>query len=106
MRELTEDKNVNPRMAFLLQDVIDLRERKWIPRSAIATTSTIAQVCELAVNERLAQENNAYMRQKASLDLATDALSHPTSWRRKLKLLPRSTPVGEESKASTSSVSN
>ncbi|KAI9508013.1 armadillo-type protein, partial [Russula earlei] len=31
MRELTENKSVNARMTFMLQDVIELRERGWIP---------------------------------------------------------------------------
>ena len=33
------------RHAFF-QDVIDLRERKWIPRNAVAAPTTIAQVHE------------------------------------------------------------
>ena len=65
MRELTKNKNVNSRMMFMLQvsvtiplmsltdtgrhafqDVIDLREHKWIPRNAVAAPTTIAQVHE------------------------------------------------------------
>jgi translation initiation factor 4G len=46
MRELTKNKNVNSRMMFMLQDVIDLRERKWIPRNTVAAPTTIAQVHE------------------------------------------------------------
>ncbi|KAI9465204.1 armadillo-type protein, partial [Lactarius psammicola] len=46
MREFTKNKNINARVVFVLQDVIELRERKWIPRSAVATPVTIAQVNE------------------------------------------------------------
>ena len=64
MRELTKNKNVNARMIFMLQvrviiscpqltltdvptqDVIELREHKWVPRNTIAAPATIAQVHE------------------------------------------------------------
>ncbi|KAI9465254.1 hypothetical protein BJY52DRAFT_1114117 [Lactarius psammicola] len=67
MRELTKNKNVNARMVFMLQDVIELRERKWIPRNAVAAPTTIAQVHEAAAKEKLAQEKDAFMRQNASM---------------------------------------
>jgi translation initiation factor 4G len=105
MRELTKNKNVSVRITFLLQDVIELRERKWVPRNGVATPTTtpttIAEVHELAPKERKAQENDAYMLQNASMspnvDIAVSAPSGPTAQ-------PRSTPVGEESKLSTPSV--
>ena len=64
IRGWTKNKNVNARMVFMLQvcsypfcrrstlidthtqDVIDLRERKWIPCNSIAAPTTIAQVHE------------------------------------------------------------
>jgi translation initiation factor 4G len=64
MRELTKNKNVNARMASLLHDVIDLRERKWIPRNAVAAPTTVHEV---AVKEMQAQETDVYMRQNASI---------------------------------------
>ena|SRR5216683_136439 len=42
---------------------------------------------------------------KPSVDLGAGALSDPAPQRRRLQLLPRSKPVGEESKASTPAVS-
>ncbi|KAF8271193.1 armadillo-type protein [Lactarius quietus] len=36
MRALTKNKNVNARMVIMLQDVIELRKRKWNPRDAVA----------------------------------------------------------------------
>ncbi|KAH9955045.1 hypothetical protein BC827DRAFT_1239687 [Russula dissimulans] len=66
MRELTKNKNVNHRMMFMLQDVVELRERKWIPRNAVAPT-TIAQVHEANAKEKLAQEKESYMRQNTSM---------------------------------------
>ncbi|KAH9002517.1 P-loop containing nucleoside triphosphate hydrolase protein, partial [Lactarius deliciosus] len=59
-----ENKNANARMVFVLQDVIELRERKWIPRNAIAAPTMIAQVHEPA-----AQEKIAAMRQNVDLNL-------------------------------------
>ncbi|KAF8346025.1 armadillo-type protein [Amanita rubescens] len=35
MKELTQNLNVSPRMRFMLQDVLELRERKWVARSAL-----------------------------------------------------------------------
>ncbi|KAF8504688.1 hypothetical protein F5888DRAFT_1903604 [Russula emetica] len=67
MRELTKNKNVNSRMMFMLQDVIDLRERKWIPRNAVAAPTTIAQVHESAAKEKADKEKDAYMRQNTSM---------------------------------------
>ena len=63
MKELGKNNNVTPRMQFMLQvnsialiqpvltyshfqDLIELRERKWIPRNQIAAPTTIAQVHE------------------------------------------------------------
>ncbi|KAH9067712.1 armadillo-type protein [Lactarius vividus] len=46
MQELTKNKNVNAQMVLVLQDVIELRERKWIPRNSIAAPTMIAQVHE------------------------------------------------------------
>ncbi|KAH9032609.1 armadillo-type protein [Lactarius pseudohatsudake] len=63
MRDLTKNKNVNARMVFVLQDVIDLRERKWIPHNAVATPTTIAQVHEAAAKETLAQKIDAILRE-------------------------------------------
>ncbi|KAI0302331.1 hypothetical protein B0F90DRAFT_1627403 [Multifurca ochricompacta] len=67
MRELTKNKNVNARMVFMLQDVIELRERKWIPRNAVAAPTTIAQVHENAAKEKAAQEKDSLLRQNASM---------------------------------------
>ncbi|KAL6305170.1 hypothetical protein BKA93DRAFT_780253 [Sparassis latifolia] len=52
MKELCKSPNVNSRMQFMLQDVIELRERKWIPRNAVAAPSTIAAVHEAAAKEK------------------------------------------------------
>ncbi|KAI9463260.1 ARM repeat-containing protein [Lactarius psammicola] len=65
MRALTKNKNVNARMVFMLQEVIELRKHKWIPREAVAAPTTIAQVHE-AAKEKLAQEKDPFMRQNAS----------------------------------------
>ena len=64
MKELGRSNNVAPRMQFMLQvsfmacvrpaisshflaqDLIELRERKWIPRNQVAAPTTIAQVHE------------------------------------------------------------
>ncbi|TFY58487.1 hypothetical protein EVJ58_g6384 [Rhodofomes roseus] len=47
MKELTKNPNVNSRMQFMLVDLIELRERNWVPRNLAAaptTPTTIAAV--------------------------------------------------------------
>ncbi|KXN87473.1 Eukaryotic translation initiation factor 4 gamma [Leucoagaricus sp. SymC.cos] len=63
MRELTESPHVSPRMQFMLQDVIELRERKWVARNAVAAPATIAQIHEAAAKEKAAQEKEYSQRQ-------------------------------------------
>ncbi|KAI0050434.1 hypothetical protein FA95DRAFT_1603620 [Auriscalpium vulgare] len=55
-------------LAHMLQDVIELRSRKWIPREAVAAPSIIAQIHERAAKEaankeKATQEKGAYDRQ-------------------------------------------
>ncbi|KAK0226381.1 ARM repeat-containing protein [Armillaria fumosa] len=63
MKELTKSLNVSSRMQFMLQDVLELRERKWISRNAVATPTTLAQIHETAAKEKAAQEKESYQRQ-------------------------------------------
>ncbi|KAI0061212.1 hypothetical protein BV25DRAFT_808484 [Artomyces pyxidatus] len=63
MKELTKSKNVNSRMQYMLQDVIELRERKWVPRKQAAGPATIAQIHEAAAKEKANQEKESYNRQ-------------------------------------------
>ncbi|KAI6007614.1 armadillo-type protein [Pisolithus orientalis] len=58
MSELCENPNVSPRMQFMLQDVIELRDRKWQPRNVVNAPTTLA-----AVHEAAAQETQAFQRQ-------------------------------------------
>ncbi|KAJ3901674.1 armadillo-type protein [Lentinula edodes] len=46
MKELTKSTNVNSRMQLMLQNVIELRERKWQERNAVAAPTTIAKIHE------------------------------------------------------------
>lgn len=62
MKELGKSNNVAPRMQFMLQDLIELRERKWIPRNQIAAPTTIAQVHEEAAKQRAQAEKDAANR--------------------------------------------
>ncbi|KAK0226366.1 hypothetical protein IW262DRAFT_1361563 [Armillaria fumosa] len=63
MKELTKSLNVSSRMQFMLQDVLELRERKWISRNAVAAPTTLAQIHETAAKEKAAQEKESYQRQ-------------------------------------------
>lgn len=62
MKELCKSSNVSSRMQFMLQDVIELRDRKWIARTLVAAPSTIAAVHEAAAKEKAVQEKESYNR--------------------------------------------
>ncbi|KAH0588820.1 hypothetical protein H2248_004620 [Termitomyces sp. 'cryptogamus'] len=61
--ELRNSPNVSSRVQFMLQDVLELREKKWVSRNTVAAPTTIAQVHENAAKEKAAQEKDAYTRQ-------------------------------------------
>ncbi|OAX30979.1 ARM repeat-containing protein [Rhizopogon vinicolor AM-OR11-026] len=60
LKELSKSTNVNSRMQFMLQDVIELRERKWVSRNAFAAPMTITAVHEA---DRATAETESYNRQ-------------------------------------------
>ncbi|KAG6902772.1 hypothetical protein C0995_011920 [Termitomyces sp. Mi166 len=61
--ELRSSPLVSSRVQFMLQDVLDLREKKWVSRNIVAAPTTIAQVHENVAKEKAAQEKDAYSRQ-------------------------------------------
>ncbi|KAF9222487.1 hypothetical protein BS17DRAFT_708821 [Gyrodon lividus] len=63
MKELCKSLNVSSRMQFMLQDVIELRERRWVARGAVSAPTTIAAVHEAAAKEKAAAEAQTYQRQ-------------------------------------------
>ncbi|KAI0295201.1 armadillo-type protein [Russula brevipes] len=66
MKELTKNKNVNARMIFILQvRCHQLRERRWIPRNAVAAPMTVSWVHQEAAAKE--KEKDSYMRQNASM---------------------------------------
>ncbi|KAJ7039020.1 armadillo-type protein [Mycena alexandri] len=62
MKEFGKSNNVGSRMQFMLQDVIELRDRKWINRTLVAAPSTIAAVHEAAAKEKAVAEKESYNR--------------------------------------------
>ncbi|EMD33161.1 hypothetical protein CERSUDRAFT_118223 [Gelatoporia subvermispora B] len=67
MKDMAKSNNVNSRMQFMLQDVIELRERNWIPRNAVAAPTTIAAVHEQAAKEKAAAERDAINQRNAPM---------------------------------------
>ncbi|KIJ05692.1 hypothetical protein PAXINDRAFT_103675 [Paxillus involutus ATCC 200175] len=63
MKQLREHIDVSPRMQFVLQDVIELRERRWVARGAVRAPTTIAAVHEVVAKEKAAAEAQNYQRQ-------------------------------------------
>ncbi|KAK0241307.1 armadillo-type protein [Armillaria nabsnona] len=64
MKELTKGPNVSSRIQFMLQGILELRERKWVRCNAVAVPTTIAQIHEEAAKERAAQKE-VHERQKS-----------------------------------------
>ncbi|KAH7883298.1 hypothetical protein F5I97DRAFT_1939113 [Phlebopus sp. FC_14] len=62
MTELGKSPNVSPRMQFMLQDVIELRDRKWVARNAVNAPTTIAAIHEAAAKEKAAAEAQSYQQ--------------------------------------------
>ncbi|KAF7296013.1 MI domain-containing protein [Mycena kentingensis (nom. inval.)] len=63
MKELSKSKSVGSRMQFMLQDVIELRDRKWQVRSTqMAAPTTIAAVHAEAAKEQAKAEKETYQR--------------------------------------------
>ncbi|KAL0955886.1 hypothetical protein HGRIS_002084 [Hohenbuehelia grisea] len=58
MKDLIKSPNVSARMQFMLQDVIELRDRKWVSRNQVAAPTTIAQIHEAAAKEKAAAEKD------------------------------------------------
>ncbi|KAL0578929.1 hypothetical protein V5O48_003077 [Marasmius crinis-equi] len=65
MKELTRSLNVSSRMQSMLQDVIELRERKWASRNTVATPTTLKQIHEQAARADQASKD-AYMSRTGS----------------------------------------
>ncbi|KAF9031266.1 ARM repeat-containing protein [Hymenopellis radicata] len=59
MKELRRSSNVSSRMQLMLQDVIKLRERRWVNRNAVAAPATIAQIHEAAAREKAIAETES-----------------------------------------------
>ncbi|KIJ15614.1 hypothetical protein PAXINDRAFT_114833 [Paxillus involutus ATCC 200175] len=70
MKELRKDLNVSPRMQFMLQDVIELRERRWAGRGGVSAPTTIAADHKAAAKEKATAEAQIYQRQLAKLSAA------------------------------------
>ncbi|EDQ98129.1 uncharacterized protein LACBIDRAFT_242355 [Laccaria bicolor S238N-H82] len=51
MKELSKSQNVSSRVQLVLQDIIELRERKWISRNGVAAPATIAQIHAMVSRE-------------------------------------------------------
>jgi translation initiation factor 4G len=59
MRDLQNNPKVSSRMQFMLMEVIELRDRKWVPRNQSAAPATIAQIREDAAKETQQREREA-----------------------------------------------
>ncbi|KAH7096849.1 ARM repeat-containing protein [Auriculariales sp. MPI-PUGE-AT-0066] len=62
MKDLSDSNNIDSRMRFMLQDVIELRHRNWIPRNAVAAPTTIAAVHDQAAKEKAEKERETLTR--------------------------------------------
>ncbi|KZT72272.1 hypothetical protein DAEQUDRAFT_809168 [Daedalea quercina L-15889] len=58
MKELVKNPKVNSRMQFMLLDLIELRDRKWVVRNQAAGPTTISAVHAQAAKETAAKEKD------------------------------------------------
>ena len=56
MEGIVKDKKVPARVRFLIQDVIDLRNSKWIPRREKAGPKTLDQIHKEVEKEKTQQQ--------------------------------------------------
>ncbi|PWN41646.1 hypothetical protein IE81DRAFT_324274 [Ceraceosorus guamensis] len=56
MREMKEAPTINSRMAFMLQDVIELRAGGWVPRHDNSAPKTIAEIHQDAAKQKAQSE--------------------------------------------------
>ncbi|KZV61936.1 hypothetical protein PENSPDRAFT_658526 [Peniophora sp. CONT] len=56
MKELSESKNVNWRLTFMLQDVLELRANQWRPRRKVIAPTTLSQL-----HDQVAADNTVHM---------------------------------------------
>ncbi|KAI6145574.1 armadillo-type protein [Pisolithus tinctorius] len=97
MRELCKSPNVRPRIRFMLQDVIELRDRKWQPRGAVNATTTFASVHEVVCIRRLPPSRAPSQKPSTNVDKP-----EATPQRKKLQLLPRTIPARGEAPSPSS----
>ncbi|KAL1736424.1 armadillo-type protein, partial [Schizophyllum commune] len=63
LKELTKKPTLSSRMQFMLQDLIELRAQDWRARAQTARPTPIAQIHEIAAEEKAAEEKDAMHRQ-------------------------------------------
>ncbi|EIM91293.1 ARM repeat-containing protein [Stereum hirsutum FP-91666 SS1] len=63
MKELTKSPKVNSRIALMLQDVIELREHRWLLFNTPSGSRTIRQIYEAAVKDKAAKDKEFRERQ-------------------------------------------
>lgn len=68
MQELANSGQISSRIQFMLIDVIELRQRKWVSRTQAAAPTTIAEVHQKAERDRQVAEREAALRQAGGRD--------------------------------------
>ncbi|KAF9486007.1 ARM repeat-containing protein [Pholiota conissans] len=64
MKQLMKSPNINSRMQYMLLDVIELRERKWVSRTSVASLRMNPRTSEMPAKERFAPGKlESYSRQ-------------------------------------------
>ncbi|KAG8799208.1 hypothetical protein FRC17_007201 [Serendipita sp. 399] len=68
MQELTSNGQISSRIQFMLLDIIELRQRKWVTRNQATAPTTIAEVHQKAERDRQVAEREAVLRQAGGRD--------------------------------------
>ncbi|KAF8320324.1 ARM repeat-containing protein [Clavulina sp. PMI_390] len=65
MSDMAKNPKLSSRVQFMIQDVIELRSRKWQSRTNVAAPSTIAQIHAEAAKDQAMKEQQAYNNRAA-----------------------------------------
>ncbi|KIK22680.1 hypothetical protein PISMIDRAFT_679874 [Pisolithus microcarpus 441] len=79
MKELRKSPNVSPRVQFMLQDVIELRDRKWRPRGVVNPPPRLLQ-CTKRLPGKVLRRNPSMSQGGSKRGAECDVETAPDGW--------------------------
>ncbi|KAF8346026.1 armadillo-type protein [Amanita rubescens] len=94
MKELAQNLNVSPGMQFMLQDVLELRERKWVAPNTTAGPTVVARIHEVAAKEKAVQETQRVRMSRGGTRRGGNQEHYPQADGCTVNTMGASTPAG------------